>query len=136
MKPIIFLLAMIVSFGAHTTLTLAQDEEETPDISNVFATFSPFSVHVIKDRRIRGILMVDFKLSLKAREDVDEIDKIRPRIRSAVIEALTRVANARVNVRRPLDVELISNSIQGAIDSVLGEDFAKVLIAVASTQPR
>ena len=80
--------------------------------------------------------MVDFKLSVKTREDVDEIDKLRPRIRSAVNEALTRVANARVNVRRPLDVELISSYIQGAVDTVMGEDFAEVLIAVASTQPR
>lgn len=106
------------------------------DVPIIFVNFDSISVTIISDRKVKGILMVDFQLALKETEDRDLVEKLEPRVRSELIQALTRFAAARVDVKRIVNVDLLASRMQEAVDKVLGEGLAQVLIEVASTQAR
>ncbi|MCK5040794.1 MAG: hypothetical protein KAR62_00805 [Sphingomonadales bacterium] len=116
----------------------AQDEEEVDtevSVDNVFVEFAPIAVSIIREYRIRGMLNVTFYLSVDKASTVDKIEELRPKLRDGLIQSLTRVANTRVNPRRPVDLELIGLFMQRSVDEILGADMAQVLIQSAAAQP-
>jgi len=119
-------------------IVLAQDEEDVEieqTVDNVFVVFEPISVSIIREYRIRGQLAVTFVLSVDKVSTVDEIERLRPKVRDGLIQGLTRVANTRVNPHRPVDLELIGLFMQRSVDDILGANMAKVLIQSAAAQP-
>lgn|GEM_PF-3120834 len=127
-------LLFMVGSGFVTSAVHAQDEQ-APSISDaLFVEFAPMTVAVIRDKRIRGHLTVTFFLAVGTQPDIDRIDAIRPKLRDAVLQNLARIGNARVDPNLPVDLDLVADYLQYAVDDILGKDVAKVLLQSASTQ--
>jgi flagellar basal body-associated protein FliL len=107
-----------------------------PPQTNLFADFRPVMVAVIREHQIRGHLGVDFALAVTSADAMTEIDLLRPRLRDSIQHYLAGLASARINPRRPLDLDLVSSYIQKAVDEILGDGVAEVLIITASVTPR
>lgn len=112
------------------------DESASPPETNLFADFRPVMVAVIREHQIRGHLGVDFALAVESADAMTEIDLLRPRLRDSIQHYLAGLASARINPRRPLDLDLVSSYIQKAVDEILGDGVAEVLIITASVTPR
>lgn len=135
--PLILCGMFSVSF-ISPPVVIAQDEEEVDSeqtVDDVFVEFRPISVSIIREYRIQGMLSVTFYLSVDKASTVDEIERLRPKVRDGLVHSLTRVANTRVNPRRPVDLELIGLFMQRSVDDILGTGMANVLIQSATAQP-
>jgi len=137
--PITALLALGLTFSVCTPTKPVMAQEEDVEIENsvddVFVEFSPISVSIIREYRIRGQLAVTFFLSVYKTSTVEKIEKLRPKLRDGLVQSLTRVANTRVNPNRPVDLELIGKFMQKSVDEILGPNMAEVLIQSAAAQP-
>lgn len=130
-------LALITPTMAVYNPAIAQDEEQKIEqvVDDVFVEFRPITVSIIREYRLQGQLSVTFFLGVDKTSTVDEIERLRPRLRDGLVQSLTRVANTRVNPRRPVDLALIGRFMQNSVDEVLGKDLAIVLIQSAAAQP-
>ena len=128
-------LAFIFLLSLLLVAPIAAQEENAPAVSDdLFVEFAPMTVAVIRDKRIRGHLTITFFLAVGTQPDIDRIETLRPKLRDAVLRNLARIGNARVDPHLPVDLDLVADYLQYAVDDVLGEDVAKVLLQSASTQ--
>lgn len=131
-----FTLCFFLSFGsAGFAAAEGEDGETKSDAGPIFMEFAPFSVSVIQRAQIAGYLSVAFDLAVEEEAVVQQVERLRPKVRDAVLLILTRVASSRLDVTRPVDVDLIRAYVQKAVNNVLGAGKAQVLMAIVSLQP-
>lgn len=114
---------------------LAEESHGSSDSKPVFIEFTPLSVSVIQRTRVAGFLSVAFNLVVESEEAAAHVERLRPRLRDAIVRVLSRVANSRLDINHPVDVDLIRAYVQMAVDSVIGADKARVLMETVSLQP-
>ncbi|MCH8862091.1 MAG: hypothetical protein IID51_06235 [Proteobacteria bacterium] len=114
---------------------LAEESSGSSDSEPLFIEFTPLSVSVIQRTRVAGFLSVAFNLVVENEEAAAHVERLRPRLRDAIVRILSRVANSRLDINRPVDVDLIRAYVQMAVDGVLGAEKARVLMETVSLQP-
>ncbi len=114
---------------------LAEESHGSSDSEPVFIEFTPLSVSVIQRTHVAGFLSVAFNLVVESEETAAHVERLRPKLRDAIVRVLSRVANSRLDINHPVDVDLIRAYVQMAVDSVIGADKARVLMESVSLQP-
>ena len=115
--------------------TIAQSEEDDGYLRENYIEFQPISVTVIQNARISGILTVTFTLATKNPSLIDKLKHLRPRVRSEVHHKLARLAATRITLNQPINLELVGQFIQFAVDQIFGEPEVEVLIQLAAIRP-
>ena len=82
----------------------------------------------------RGMMTVTVNLHLADPDKKAEIDNLRPRLTDRFIIALNRLGQTTIDIRRPLNYQMLERVLQRSTDQVLGEHVATVLIVDASTR--
>lgn len=114
---------------------VASAAEGSSSAEPIFIEFEPFSVSVIQNSRVAGFLSIAFDLAVEDEATIQQVERLRPRLRDAVVRILSRVASSRLDVSRPVDVDLVRAYVQKAIDGVIGPGKAQVLMEIVSLQP-
>lgn len=96
----------------------------------------PFTVAIIQDGRIRGKFVVSFGMDVPDDTLREKAEALMPRLRDTWLNDLSLYAATTLRPRRAADVPGVSNMLQGAADSVLGNSGAKVLLAQATVEMR
>lgn len=99
-----------------------------------YVPLGDLTVSVFGRMKIQGQLIVNVTLEVSkpiVHRDVHEKEAL---LRDAYFQSLTRFASHLGDVRRPIDFERLSRSLQKATDKVLGSGSAHVLIASAAVQ--
>lgn len=132
-----YLMSIITAglFLITATSVLAEESRGGSGSEPLFIEFTPLSVSVIQRTRVAGFLSVAFNLVVESEEAAAHVERLRPRLRDAIVRILSRVANSRLDINRPVDVDLIRAYVQMAVDGVLGAEKARVLMQTVSLQP-
>ena len=132
---LVLLVVALLSAGLPASRTAAQEDDPQNAVSDaLFVEFAPMTVAVIRDKRIQGHLTITMFLAVGTPAGVNRVETLRPKLRDAVLRNLARVGNARVDPHMPVDLKLVADYLQLAVDDVLGDGVAKVLLQSASTQ--
>ena len=114
---------------------LAEESHGSSDSKPLFIEFTLLHVSVLQPTSVAGFLSVAFNLVVESEETAAHVERLRPRLRDAIVRVLSRVANSRLDINHPVDVDLIRAYVQMAVDSVIGADKARVLMKTVSLQP-
>jgi len=79
--------------------------------------------------KLHGVLAVDAGLDVPKEEDRKTCAAIRPRITSAMRDAILNYASLSYVVGEKPDVDILSARLQKAVDGVLGKGLARVALA-------
>lgn len=134
MRHLISAIALCL-FLISTGPAFAEENEGDMLAGPTFVEFEPFSVSVIQRTRIAGFLSVAFSLAVESEAALQQVERLRPKLNDAIVRILSRVASSRLDVSRPVDVDLVRTYVQAAVDSVIGKDKARVLMETVSLQP-
>ncbi len=131
MAGLFLLTANLVAANA----VLAEESDGGSDADPLFIEFAPLSVSVIQRTRVAGFLSVAFDLVVDSEETVKLVERLRPRLEDAIVRVLSRVANSRLDINHPVDIDLIRAYVQMAVDGIIGAEKARVLMKSVSLQP-
>lgn len=92
----------------------------------------PFTLAIIQDGRIRGRFTVSFGMDVPDDALRDKAEALMPRLRDAWLNQLNLYAATTLRPRRVADVAGVSDLLQHAADTVLGQPGSKVLMAQAT----
>lgn len=135
MSAIMAGLVLIAANLVTANSVLAEESHGGSDSEPLFIEFAPLSVSVIQRTRVAGFLSVAFDLVVESEETVEHVERLRPRLEDAIVRVLSRVANSRLDINHPVDVDLIRAYVQMAVDGVIGAEKARVLMKSVSLQP-
>lgn len=93
---------------------------------------SGFTVSVVQDGRVRGKFMVSFGMDVPDAALQEKAEALMPRLRDAWLSELNLYAATSLRPRRPADVGRVSDMLQRAADTVLGQPGSKVLMGSAT----
>lgn len=128
--------AILISlFLLPATLAAAEEEAGGNGAGPLFVEFDPFSVSIIQRTRVAGYLSVAFSLAVENEAAAQRVERMRPKLKDAIVRILSRVASSRLDVNRPVEVSLIQTYVQMAVDNVIGPGEALVLMQTVSLQP-
>lgn len=128
---------LLLGFAAgQISPALAQTEAfDTAEPGRLYVRFDPVSITVVRNARVSGLLSVTYSLAVRTEDEVTKITSLKPKLTAVIVRNLTLVARNRLDVRRSLEFELIERYMQRAVDDLLGENQAEVLIQLASLNP-
>ena len=93
---------------------------------------SGFTVSIVQDGRVRGKFMVSFGMDVPDAALQEKAEALMPRLRDAWLSELNLYAATSLRPRRPADVARVSDMLQRAADTVLGQPGSKVLMGSAT----
>lgn len=134
MRHLISVIALSL-FLISANSAYAADKKSDAHGGPIFIEFEPFSVSVIQRTRIAGFLSVAFSLAVEEEAVIQRVERLRPKLKDAIVRILSRVASSRLDVNRPVDVDLVRAYVQAAVDGVIGAGKARVLMSTVSLQP-
>lgn len=124
----------IVSCGLATLHVRA--EETTPGNSPSFVNMDSMIFSVLQDSRISGLMSVTIKLQIRSEDERNQIEALRPKLRDRYLFTLTRLGAETIDIKKPLNFEIMTQLLQRDTDKVLGEHVAKLLITDMTTRAR
>jgi hypothetical protein len=125
-----FGLVMIAAlFAASTALATAPAKKAAPP--SEFLPFSPITVSVLDRVRARGFLTVEFGLYVKDKDLRSAVEQNRRALNDSYVRVLADYGAGVARINVPLDLEGISDRLQRATDSMLGQAGARVLLSQA-----
>ncbi len=132
-------LGLVWAVHAFTTASItpayaASEEVGKGEAVSPHIALNGLTVSVFRNARVRGMLSVDVTLELNDPSKREDIEKIMPRLRDQYIMALTRLASNRIDIDRPLDLSMITQTLQTATNKTIGAQTARVLIGNASVR--
>lgn len=130
---LVVLFAIMMTIAAAPASAESDKGEGSED--DRFFEIPPVSVSVVQNNRVVGYLSVSYKLMLIDLNSAGRISNMAPRLKDASVKILARIARTRLDVTKPLNIDLVHIYLQQTVDQVLGEGVAKVLIQDASLQP-
>lgn len=141
LKPISwYFLAIFIGVAALTLPqpVAAQDEEvagsgdENTEINPRSAPeaypVDPFVMTVFRRGKSEGQLLIVVKLELSRTISILDIETSLPLLRNQMNAAARRFANERVRLERPVSPSAVAWYMQKAVDQVLGEGKARILV--------
>ena len=84
---------------------------------------------IARGGKLHGVLAVDAGLDVPKEETRKTCEAIRPRLTSAMRDAILNYASLSYVVGEKPDVDILSARLQKAVDSVLGKGLARVALA-------
>lgn len=79
--------------------------------------------------KVHGVLAVDAGLDVPKEQTRKQCDALRPRLISAMRDAILNYASLSYQVGEKPDVDILAARLQKAVDSVLGKGEARVALA-------
>lgn len=128
----ILIISLISTFCAISSVVAASApaKEEKEEEKSEFLPIPPISVAMYnKRRRPAGTMTVQMQLKIDDGDQMEEAQKIMPRLKSAYMQETMKLALNFFDVNRPINANLLSRSLQNATNQVLKHDKARVLIA-------
>jgi len=131
----IFALSFFIS---HTAMAAnSSSEEEAPEDISEFVEIPPISVAMYnKRKRPAGTMTVLMHLKIDDTEQRAEARKVMPRLTGAYMQETLKLALNFFDINRPINVNILSRSLQNATNMVLKHDQARVLIGDVAVQKR
>ncbi len=98
--------------------------------SDYYLKVEPVTGTITQDFKARGVLHVELGLDIRSADVRRRADAAIPRLRAACSEALRRYLNVYYIAGRTPDADAIRTLMQEAVDSVLREEGAEVLLSM------
>ncbi len=98
--------------------------------SDYYLKIEPVTGAITHDFKARGVLHVELGLDIRSAQTRRRADALIPRLRAACSEALRQYLNVHYSAGRTPDADAIRTLMQEAVNGVLREDGAVVLLAM------
>jgi flagellar basal body-associated protein FliL len=116
----------------------AQEEEASGEILDEGKhkiTFSPFNITVMKRGKVQGLADIQLVLQLVDNREYEELNALKPQLRSDITTALSTLARQRWSLTRPIDPDIISQYLTPFISYRVGEGRLEVYVTQALINP-
>lgn len=104
-------------------------------VAKEFVPLDPFTVSVVENYKVRGLLVLEVTLQMTDSRDADAVDKLLPRLRDTLVRSLMEYGAKVAMVTRPPDLGGIARRLEVEVNHLLGAGKAKVLITQALVRP-
>lgn len=123
-----------VLFGLLAPMTAYAESEEGAAAGPTFVRFEPIIVTIFDGGRAKGLLAVTVALQVPNPDEKETIENQRIKYIDAFNGSLIQLGRLRVNMSRPLDIKLLTNSLQTAANRVYGKPGIRAFVVNASTR--
>lgn len=100
-------------------------------LAPTYVTFDTFTVSVLENYKIRGILTLELALNVPDKTIRREAERQKPRLRDAFVRLLIDHAAQVLEIDRVPDLDGLAARLQDVCDQSLGQAGARVLITQA-----
>ena len=114
-----------------TGIAAAQDAARGEKEAALFYEMHPLNIGVVYNGRSRGNLLLLITLEAEDNRTREALEFSEPPLRSAYISALGDYFRLRYDPAKPLDLQYLTAVLQGATDSALHHENARVWIQEA-----